>query len=122
MRESTVLFGSLLCGWSFHMTDAVDPYCNENDIELPKHAKRWHCYNPLATDHSKIPIGDKCELICKDNYRLYQGNSKKKFNLYCMKMYFSVSNRSRQHCVADGHGNAMWRRPGRVKLECLPDC
>ena len=77
MRENTVLFGWLLCCWSFHMTDAVDPYCNVNDLELPKHAKRWHCYNPLATDHSKIPIGDKCELICKDNYRLYQGNSKK---------------------------------------------
>ena len=50
-------------------------FCDKNDLKLPKHALRWHCPNPLASDHSKIPIGDKCELICRDNYRLYRGGN-----------------------------------------------
>ena len=125
MKENAFLLGLVLCGWSFDIANtqgvSVDPYCNKNDLELPQHAKRWHCSNPLATDHSKIPIGDKCELICKDNYRLYKSNCSKekkyrKFNL-C-----SVSNRSRQRCVADGQGNGYWQRMDRVRLQCLPDC
>ena len=78
MRENAFLLGLVLCSWSFDIADtqgvSVDLYCNKNDLELPQHAKRWHCSNPLATDHSKIPIGDKCDLICKDNYRLYKSN------------------------------------------------
>ena len=75
MRENTVLLKWILCvGSSYAVTLPYrNPYCSKNDIELPKDAQRWHCHNHLATDHSKIPIGDKCELICKDNYRLYQG-------------------------------------------------
>ena len=81
MRENAFLLGLVLCSWSFDIADtqgvSVDLYCNKNDLELPQHAKRWHCSNPLATDHSKIPIGDKCDLICKDNYRLYKSNCSK---------------------------------------------
>ena len=37
---------------------------------------------------------------------------------YC---YNSVSHRRLQHCIADADGNAIWRHPHRVRLECQPD-
>ena len=74
MRENKVLFGFLLLSFS-ETGFGSSPHCNKNDLELPSNARRWHCFDAVDIYHSDVPIGHKCELICKMNYRLVQGES-----------------------------------------------
>ena len=73
-REKVFLFGFLLLGSPGSVTGSSH-HCNKNDLDIPKNGRRWHCFDAADIYHSDVPIGSKCELKCKTNYRLVQGMS-----------------------------------------------
>ena len=82
MREKVLLFGFLLLGiFAPVSVTGSSHHCNKNDLEIPKNGRRWHCFDAADIFQSDVPIGNKCELKCKTNYRLVQGESYKDFYL-----------------------------------------
>ena len=80
MRKKVLLFEFLLLGSPVSVTGSSH-HCNKNDLEIPKNGRRWHCFDAADIFHSDVPIGNKCELKCKTNYRLVQGEFYKDFYL-----------------------------------------
>ena len=55
------------------ITLANDPHCYTDDLPLPDHGKGWDCD---GSSNEKVNIGDRCELVCEENYRLVNSELK----------------------------------------------
>ena len=46
---------------------ANDPHCYTKELDLPEHGASWDCD---GSSNTKVDIGDKCIVVCEQNYRL----------------------------------------------------